>query len=120
MTTVNSTNAVTPKFEKVVQEGARDAGAEAIGGNVGEVWRSAQWWSPGNGAWDLPISLSVINANSTVVITASEVDGNGNRFVGSAPFQVDNIAPGNGVVWFKINIGWGSPLPMRTDVTVFN
>ncbi|RKT08700.1 hypothetical protein BX285_7064 [Streptomyces sp. 1114.5] len=92
----------------------------AIGGNVGAVWRGWWTWTPGNGTFNLQIPWNVIGIDSTVVITASEIDANGNRFVGAAAFQVSSIAPGNGVVTFKINIGWGSPLPMRTDVAVFN
>ncbi|MFG2114806.1 hypothetical protein ACGFRB_19565 [Streptomyces sp. NPDC048718] len=98
----------------------RDQKLAQIGGNVGAIWRGWWTWGPGNGTWNLQIPWSVIGVNSTVVITASEIDANGNRFVGSAPFQVSSIAPANGVVTFKINIGWNSPLPMRTDVLVFN
>lgn len=120
MSTVNATNAVTPQIAGAVQEVSRDGKAEAVGGNLGEAWRGWVMWSPGNGTWDLPITWGVINPNSTVVITASEVDGNGNRFVGAAPLSVSSIAPGNGAVVFKINIGWSSAIPMRTDVLVFN
>ncbi|MBO1414440.1 hypothetical protein [Streptomyces sp. FH025] len=91
-----------------------------VGGNVGDVWRAWWTWTPGNGTFNLQLQWNVIGIDSTVVITASEIDSNGNRFVGAAAFQVSSIAPGNGVVTFKINIGWNSPLPMRTDVLVFN
>lgn len=60
----------------------------------------------------------MIGINPTVVITASGIDGDGNRFAGGAHFQVSSIAPGNGVVTFRIDIGWDSPLPTRTDVLV--
>ncbi|MFD4629067.1 hypothetical protein ACFVYR_04090 [Streptomyces sp. NPDC058284] len=120
MSTVKAADAVTPRVTRSKQDAARGASAEAVGGNVGAVWRGVWWWGPGNGTWNLTIPWNVINANSTVVITASEVDGNGTRFVGSAPFDVSSIAPQAGQVVFKINIGWGSAIPMRTDVLVFD
>ncbi|MFE7593949.1 hypothetical protein ACFU6K_31540 [Kitasatospora sp. NPDC057512] len=118
--------AVEPSASEVPQithsslPAVRDEGLAAIGGNVGSVNRAWWTWSPGNGTFNLQLSWNVIGIDSTVVITASEIDSNGNRFVGAAAFQVSSIAPGNGVVTFKINIGWNSPLPMRTDVVVFN
>lgn len=81
----------------------------------------AWWtWSPGNGTFDLQIPRNVIGPDSTVVVTACGINAGGARFVGAAPFRVSSIAPGSGVVTFKIDIGWSSPLPMRTDVLVFN
>ncbi|MBD0716120.1 hypothetical protein [Streptomyces sp. CBMA370] len=112
--------AAAPRIVATSQDAARTQDAAQIGGNVGAIWRAWWTWSPGNGTWDLQIPWSVIGVDSTVVITASEIDANGHRFVGGAPFQVSSIAPAAGVVTFKINIGWGSPLPMRTDVLVFN
>ncbi|MGW6460083.1 hypothetical protein ACWF94_29845 [Streptomyces sp. NPDC055078] len=91
-----------------------------IGGNLAAAWRSWWFWGPGNGTHNLQLPWSVINPNSTVVIEAAEIDGNNVRFVGAAPFTILTIAPGNGIVTFKINIGWNSPIPMRTDVLVFN
>ncbi|MFE4592245.1 hypothetical protein [Streptomyces laurentii] len=115
-----SSATVTPRISTGSQASERDEKLAQIGGNVANIWRGWWTWSPGNGVWNLQIPWNVIGVNSTVVITASEIDGNGNRFVGAAPFQVSSIAPAAGVVTFKINIDWGSPLPMRTDVVVFN
>lgn len=109
-----------PQITGSLQSADQEQHLAAIGGNVGAVWRGWATWSPGNGTFNLQISWNVIGIDSTVVITASEIDSNGNRFVGAAPFQVSSIAPGNGVVTFKISIGWNSPLPMRTDILVFN
>lgn len=102
---------------EVVAEGDRLA---AIGGNVAELWRGWVNWGAFNGWVNFRINWSVINANSTVIITASETDANGVRFVGAAPFTVTSIAPGAGFVVVKINIGWGSPLRIRTDLVVVN
>ncbi|MEU1290147.1 hypothetical protein [Kitasatospora sp. NPDC005856] len=109
-----------PQIAGSLQSAGQDQHLAAIGGNVAAVWRGWVTWSPGNGTFNLQIPWNVIGIDSTVVITASEIDSNGNRFVGGAPFQVSSIAPGNGVVTFKISIGWNSPLPMRTDILVFN
>ncbi|MFF3002371.1 hypothetical protein ACFVTF_06150 [Kitasatospora sp. NPDC057940] len=120
MAAAESSSIEVPRIESSSQPAERDQGLAAIGGNVGAVWRGWWTWTPGNGTFNLQIAWNAIGIDSTVVITASEIDSNGNRFVGAAPFQVSSIAPGNGVVTFKINIGWGSALPMRTDVLVFN
>ncbi|MBD0675636.1 hypothetical protein [Streptomyces sp. CBMA156] len=120
MTTVEPSASRAPQIADNSQPTTRGEGLAAIGGNLGAVWRAWWTWSPGNGTFNLQIPWNVIGTDSTVVITASEIDSNGNRFVGAAPFQVSGIAPGNGTVTFKISIGWGSPLPMRTDVLVFN
>lgn len=122
MAAAESSATLVPRIVSSSQDTERDQGQglAQIGGNVGAVWRAWWTWSPGNGTFNLQLPWSVIGVDSTVVVTASEIDANGNRFVGSAAFQVSSIAPGNGVVTFKINIGWNSPLPMRTDVLVFN
>ncbi|MET7683826.1 hypothetical protein [Streptomyces sp. NPDC005423] len=120
MTAVESSTAKVPQITNSSQTTESDQGLAAISGNVNAVWRAWWTWSPGNGTFNLQLPWNVIGTNSTVVITASEIDGNGNRLVGAAPFQVSSIAPGSGLVTFKISIGWSSPLPMRTDVLVFN
>ncbi|WP_316525978.1 hypothetical protein [Kitasatospora brasiliensis] len=120
MTAVEPSASQVPQIAHSSQPSGHTASLADIGGNVGAVWRAWWTWSPGNGTFNLQLPWNVIGIDSTVVITASEIDSNGNRFVGAAPFQISSIAPGNGVVTFKINIGWNSPLPMRTDVLVFN
>ncbi|KPI19721.1 hypothetical protein OK074_7797 [Actinobacteria bacterium OK074] len=96
-----------------------DVAAAVTVGNVSTAWRAWWTWTPSYGTWNLQLPWSVITANSTVVMTVSEIDAAGNRFVASAPFQISSIAPANGLVTFKVNIGWTSPIPMRTDVLVF-
>lgn len=83
-----------------------------------------------NFQWD------IINVRSNVVITASEGQpdalGNPNRFVGAAHFQVSSVAPHSGGVTFWVIIGdaravhdgffnwWIDPLPLWTEITVFD
>ncbi|MFE6054882.1 hypothetical protein ACFQ6N_29360 [Kitasatospora sp. NPDC056446] len=120
MAAAESSASGAPQITGGSQPAGPAQGLAAIGGNVGALWRGWWTWTPGNGTFNLQIPWDVIGTDSTVIVTASEIDGNGHRFVGSAPFQVSSIAPANGVVTFKIAIGWNSPLPMRTDVTVLN
>ena len=42
------------------------------------------------------------------------------RFVGDAVYSVENIAPDDGSVFFVVDIRWPDPLPLWTDVTLFN
>ncbi|WP_405795915.1 hypothetical protein [Streptomyces sp. NBC_01506] len=120
MTAVEASATQAPQIVGSSQVADREKDVAAIGGNVNAVWRAWWTWSPGNGTFNLQLPWNVIGVDSTVVITASEIDGNGRRFVGAAPFQVSSIAPSSGLVTFKINIGWNTAIPMRTDVLVFN
>ncbi|MFI6156850.1 hypothetical protein ACIBCA_29680 [Kitasatospora sp. NPDC051170] len=120
MTAVESSASGLPQISGGSHPDSTDHQGLAIGGNVGAVWRGWWTWTPSHGVFNLQIPWNVIGVDSSVVITASEIDANGHRFVGAAALQVSSIAPANGVVTFKINIDWGSSLPMRTDVVVFN
>ncbi|MER6302966.1 hypothetical protein ABT247_25895 [Kitasatospora sp. NPDC001539] len=120
MTATGSSASEIPQIALQSQPALHGQNLADVAGNVGSVWRSWWTWTPAHGIFNLQIHWNVIGIDSTVVITASEIDSNGNRFVGAAALQVSSIAPGNGVVTFKINIDWGSSLPMRTDVLVFN
>ncbi|MFJ8476168.1 hypothetical protein [Kitasatospora sp. NPDC094011] len=118
--TESSASSEIPQIVDHAQPAEHGQSLADVGGNVGAVWRAWWTWTPSHGTFNLQLNWNVIGIDSTVVITASEIDSNGNRFVGAAAFQVSSIAPGNGIVTFKINIGWNSSLPMRTDVLVFN
>ncbi len=91
------------------------------------AWSSKKY----NYRWD------IIEHNSVVVITTTEgterfddgvpiFDTNSpNRFVGDARFTVDNIAPYDGGVWFRVTIywswwNWWRPLTLWTDIIVFD
>ncbi|MEV8389655.1 MULTISPECIES: hypothetical protein [unclassified Streptomyces] len=106
--------------ETNVEVAAQTDGLAVTGGNVADLWRGWVVWGAYNGWVNFPITWNVINPNSTVIVTASEVDANGVRFIGAAPVTVTGIAPGSGIVTVKINIAWNSPLRIRTDVVVLN
>ncbi|MGC2373213.1 MAG: hypothetical protein WA484_04995 [Solirubrobacteraceae bacterium] len=77
---------------------------------------------------------SSINANSVVLVTASEydpqgapdADGSAQRIVGDALIRVDNIAPHgppsdrNQGVTFVLEVDWDEPLNVCTDITVLD
>jgi len=63
------------------------------------------------------------------MVTASECGSGGtseggrvnnDRFLGSARFTVNNIAPYDGGVAFRVTVEWDEPLETYVDVTVFD
>jgi hypothetical protein len=78
-----------------------------------------------NGVVDCTFSSGGINHQSVVLVAASEGDAGDStaspqRFVGSATIQVDNIAPFDGGVTFRVNVLWDSPLSVWTDIVVMD
>jgi hypothetical protein len=78
---------------------------------------------------------NAINAESVVVVTASEYRAKGQplfvgesepRFLGAAPVRVENIAPHgpptdpNQGVGFAVVVDWPSPLSIVVDITVLD
>ncbi len=75
-----------------------------------------------------------INANSVVLVTASEydpaapadLDGSAKRFIGAAPIRVNNIAPHgppsdpNHGVTFWLEVDFNRTLNVCTDITVLD
>ena len=92
------------------------------------------FWSPRNGSESMNFDWPPIDANSVVLVTASEydpaaqpeTDGSARRFIGAANIRVDNIAPHgppsdpNHGVTFDLEVDWGSPLNVCTDITVLD
>jgi hypothetical protein len=82
------------------------------------------FWGFHNGATTFHLTWNQIFHNSIVVITASEgkpLSSEGAvRFVGDARFTVNNIAPFDGGVDFRVTIEWDDPLDLWTSVTVFD
>jgi hypothetical protein len=89
-----------------------------------------QFWGPLQGRQPLHFEWSAINAKSTVIITACEYTvtnpyTNEYRKIGDAPIWVESIAPRdtsvgatqNGVD-FVINVDYGRPIYVVTDITV--
>lgn len=98
-----------------------------------------KYWGPLKGRVPLNFNWGAINANSIVHVAASEyipesdpdahggfADANHQRFIGSANVTVSNIAPhgppwdANQGVTFVVNVDWPHPIPIVTDITVFD
>ena len=94
--------------------------------SVRQYWRDLQGRTSLNFNWD------AINHDSVVAVTASEFNPDPNdpshspRFVGDATITVENISPhgppfdGNHGVTFVVNVDWGAPLNVVTDITVLD
>jgi hypothetical protein len=83
------------------------------------------FWSFQNGVTSFNLNWDQIRHDSIVVITASEGDppitsAAPNRFVGDARFTINNVAPHDGGVGFRVTIEWPQPLNLWTTVTVFD
>ena len=85
-----------------------------------------KYWGPLNGRASLNYNWPAIDQDSVVVISASEYNNQEVRFIGAAPITVANIAPHgppydpNHGVTFVVNVAWGSPLNVVTDITVLD
>jgi hypothetical protein len=92
------------------------------------------FWSPRNGVQAMNFNWPPINANSVVLVTASEYDpnaqasedGSDKRFVGDANIRVNNISPHgppsdpNHGVGFRLEVDFDRPLNVCTDITVLD
>ncbi|MGA4843716.1 hypothetical protein [Streptomyces sp. G45] len=74
----------------------------------------------GRGSFVQPINSPVSFKTSSIVASITEVDGNGDPFVGAARMTVHNVAARDGqyVIW--VNIEWGDDLNYRLTVLVSN
>jgi Papain-like cysteine protease AvrRpt2 len=85
-----------------------------------------KYWGPFNGRTTLNYNWPAIDHDSVVLITASEYDANRVRFIGAASFTVANICPHgppydpNHGVTFVVNIDWGSPINLVTDIVLLD
>lgn len=89
------------------------------------------WWNV-QGRTRLNFNWGAINHDSVVLVTASEYAVNGPdpkhspRFVGAATITVESVSPHgppfdpNHGVTFVVNVDWGAPLHVVTDITVLD
>jgi hypothetical protein len=91
-------------------------------------------WSPRIGRNSLNYDWDAIGANSVVLMTACEYkpdgpasdDRSAQRWSGDAPVRVVSIAPHgppsdpNRGVTFMVEVDYGDPLPICTDITVLD
>jgi hypothetical protein len=85
-----------------------------------------KYWGARHGRVVLNYNWSAIDKDSVVLITASEYNAQRVRFVGAASITVANVAPhgppfdNNHGVTFVVNVDWGSPINLVTDITVLD
>jgi hypothetical protein len=90
-----------------------------------------KFWGQFNGRVTFNYNWSAIDHDSVVLISASEYVvtdpiSNEHKFIGSASITVENIAPHgppfdpNHGVTFVVNVDWGSPLNIVTDITLLD
>jgi hypothetical protein len=81
-----------------------------------------KYWGAFQGRVALNYNWPAIDQDSVVVVTASEYTDERVRFIGSASITVANVAPHgppydpNHGVTFVVNVDWGSPLNIVTDI----
>jgi hypothetical protein len=81
---------------------------------------SIQDWGSRNGQWVLPLSWSIVNCNSRVFVSISEVDQNGCGFIGGARYTVHNVAVRNGGIDILVTIDWNTPIRTHVSYLVIN
>lgn len=85
-----------------------------------------KYWGAFRGRTPLNYNWAAIDQDSVVLITASEYNAHRVRFVGAASITVANICPhgppydNNHGVTFVVNVDWGSPINIVTDITVLD
>jgi hypothetical protein len=85
-----------------------------------------KYWRAHKGRVTLNYNWPAIDQDSVVVVTASEYNNEHVRFIGAASITVANIAPHgppydpNHGVTFVVNVDWGSPLNIVTDITLLD
>lgn len=85
-----------------------------------------KYWGPQQGQASFNYNWWAIDHDSVVTITASEYTDQHLRFVGDASITVESIVPHgppfdpNHGVTFGINVDWGTPINVVTDITVFD
>lgn len=92
------------------------------------------FWQMNPGRNVVNVNWDAISADSVVMVSASEYtadsqqlpDGSDQRFVGAADVTVANVTPHgppfdpNHGVTFVVEVGWGSPLTICTDIAVIS
>ena len=68
------------------------------------------YWGAKNGAWILTLNGLPVTAGQAVAVTATESDGAGQEFIGSASIDVQNVAVGDGWVAARVVINWPTPI----------
>ena len=85
-----------------------------------------KYWGAVQGRATLNYNWPDIDQDSVVVVTASEYNDKHVRFIGAASITVANVVPHgppydpNHGVTFVVNVDWGSPLNIVTDIILLD
>ncbi|MFJ8440704.1 hypothetical protein [Kitasatospora griseola] len=71
-----------------------------------------------HGTFTVNFSVPGVTPSSVVMASMTEVNSNGQPFVGDATTTVHNVAPGNGNVRLRGEVGWSSDLSVRVYLLV--
>jgi len=52
------------------------------------------------------------------MVSLTELDSDGNPFIGDATMKVYNVAPGDGVVFIRGEIDWDEDLNIRANIFI--
>jgi hypothetical protein len=75
-------------------------------------------WGYRYGQWKLTLNWCAVSPTSKVYVSITEVDANGNPFIGSARYTVHNVSPQNCSVNTWMNIEWGAPIRVIANYIV--
>ena len=118
MTTLETSPAQSINHEYTHKE-LKGQQAGLVGNMTGGAIRFDAWPST-FGTVNFGFNWSAIHAGSHVYVSASQIDNAGNRFMGAAPYTVQNVVVKEGRVEFRLSIGWNSPLRVSTDILTIN
>jgi hypothetical protein len=100
--------------------GPADVGPENL---AGTGFTTRVDWGNKHGSWKLNLNWAAISPRSIVMVAIGEgaTGGpDGGKFIGSAKFHVNNVAPRAGGVDIWIDIDWGSDIRIYADYLVVN
>ncbi len=96
----------------------------AIGStNVSSIfWAIQRLNAHGTNAWNFGFPNPVqVFADSQVSVTMTEIDNNGQPFLGLATMQVYNVVPqSDGTITVKFNVDWGNNILVQFNFIIVN
>jgi len=70
-------------------------------------------WGAKRGWWILNLNGLPVTAGQAVTVSATEIDGAGNEFIGGAPTYCQNVAVTQNRVSARCLFDWGTPIQVR-------
>jgi hypothetical protein len=104
--TANTSGASHDQQASAVYSGKSASGPGATAASVSLRF----YWGAKNGTWILCLNGLAVGPGQAVAVSATEADAAGNEFIGSAAYQVQNVAVSSGRVCTRVIINWSSPI----------